>query len=64
MHATSYWEPGKGHTWAPRSGILYNAGLSNLAEPGSLNHQTKHLSFTVQLQVCCFDTWDKSTLRC
>ena len=33
-----------------------NAGLSSLGEAGSLSHQTKHLSFTVQLQGCCFDT--------
>lgn len=36
------------------------AGLSSLGEAGSLSHQTKHLSFTVQLRAYCFDTWEES----
>lgn len=43
---------------------FYNAGLSSLVEAGSLNHHTKHLSSAAQLQACCSDTWEESTLRC
>lgn len=59
------------HTWSQARDTharlawgFYNAGLSGLAEAGSLNHQTKHLSFTVQLWYSCSDPCEERTFSC
>ena len=59
LHHSCHYTPGArqgAHVHALVRGF-YNARLSGLAAAGSLNHQTKHLSFTVQLWCFCSDTF-------
>ena len=61
LHRSCHYTPGARQGTHVHSLVrgFYNAGLSSLAEAGSLNHQTKHLSFTVQLWYCCSDTCER-----
>ena len=58
LHRSCHYTPGARQGTHVHSLVrgFHNAGLSSLAEAGSLNHQTKHLSFTVQLWYRYSDT--------